>query len=516
MLSKRLAVCIAGLLVAGSVSAQVPNPKDLLIEGEKVVYDHNYANVDATGNVVIAYQGTTLNTSVFKYSLQKKRIKIPGSFTISRDDQEVKAEKFDYNMSTYSGTAENLFSKAGRLTIKGETLTLEKERWILKNAEFTTCDDPNPHYLVRSKTLIVYPQFGFFVAFDNDIKTQVLPFGIWVPTYVYGNSAYSLLGTSTPLPTIGSSPREGAYIKGKIPYFISPQSTGTVDLGYLGASGLMFGATHHQGLSPAELLEVSLHSLGNDGWDGGVRYFLNFSPIEPPTKNAGSDPARMSWMKSLLTKFNTFEQQPLKNLILSMTWGELINDSRVDKKPFAEVAIRQRPIFDTGFFLNLQVKGGLLGESNSSRQYLQKWTLNTETEIERRFALTSTIEGQTSLVHDSRFYDNADTWQRVWLKVGGTWKTVFNPNVWIVKRILKYGSSPFEFERKYAVEDDELGLRFSQVFSGFEIFGESRYALEQRVLVTADMGIGFSQHCWKTFFRWNTLNGQFMLGVEVY
>jgi lipopolysaccharide export system protein LptA len=512
-------------LSAGPVFSQqqasVPlGSQDLLIEGDKVTYDRTYSDVDATGNVVISYQGTTLNAKVFKYSLTKRSVAIPGPFSVSREEQTVEAKNFKYDMNTNEGKADHLFSKIGRLSLKGEELIMEPDRWLLKRAEFTTCDQPTPHYKVQSKTMVIYPQYGFFVAFDNSVHTQFLPFSLWIPTYVYGNSAYSLLGASTPLPVIGSSQREGAFAKLKVPYFLSPRSTGTIDLGILGASGLMFGATHHLGLSQLELLELSLHTLGSDGWDGGVRYFLNLSLLEPvpPTfsSSSPSSSSSMGWMKTFFTKFNTLEQEPIKSMVLSLTWGELINDSRVDKKPYIELGLKKRPFFNTGFFTNVQLNAGVVGESDSRRVYTQKATISFNTEWIRDYPLMPNLSAQSSLVYDGRLYENADSWQRAWLKLGSQWNVFLKPRIWFVKRIGKYGASPFEFERKYAVEDDEIGINIAQRIGDLEASFESRYGLDQRNFVTAEVSLGLVNHCWKNFFKWNTLNGQFVLGIEVY
>lgn len=485
----------------------VPSPSAgcIILEAEHVEFNRVSGNVTATHSVALSYKGVTLNTEILHYNPYLRELEIPGAFSVTRSKINLQAEQLTYRFSLVSGEAYRISASIDRVHIKGEKIIFSAEKIEVREASFTTCDqDPN-HYRIKSKTLYIYPELGFMVAFDNWIQAGVLPFEIWVPTFVYG-STY-LLGAGAPIPQVGTTQREGAYVKTKIGYFVNPYSSGTVDVGYLSQLGVYGGVTHQVVLNELSQLGLSAHAVGSDGFEGGMIYTLG---ISPKTESRGETQLE-TWMH----KFSD-SVLPLSQFTLQYTFGELINDSRVDKTPVLGFAYNKLPVSLLGAETSGKVYMGHFLENSLDHVIQDHWQTNVDSEILKSYELGASWSCGLGLSFLGHWYDTGASWQRVLSRYSLFFHGPLNPEISFTKRILNDGKSPFDFENKYAVSDDEIGCKISQMMGTHALALEANYVIETHIFRNIDVVLGTHFHCWETNLRWNTVNGQLTFGVNLY
>ncbi len=479
------------------------------IQAESIQFDRPSENIHASQNVVITYRGCTLNTQVFSYSAFQKKVDIPDRFQVQKEDYHLDAYRLSYDFGTYGGQTDTLEIVAGRLLLKGEKMVFSQEKITIENAAITTCVDPDPHYVIRSKHVYVYPEFGYLVAVDNWIHTRILPFDVWIPTYIFGNSSYSFLGAST-LPQVGVTAREGTYVKAKWGYFVNPSSTGTVDGGYLSRLGWMYGVSHSFSINRAQHLDLSAHSVGNDGFEGGGRY----SYFIYPSDSQSVPEQDTHGIKPFLGKFS--EAFPVSQFRIGYTWGELINDSRVDKIPLVEFRINPFKYGDTGILLSGNLGWGVYNDRPFDAQSYHSGQWMSEGTVEKYVSVNEFVRVGAKVDFFGHWYDTTATWQRLLSKFLICFEAPLHPEISFTKKLFKEGESPFEFERKYAIESDEIGLKLYQKFWDMKIELESAYVLETAQWRTVDIVWTVPSHCWQTFYRWNLVSGQLSFGIGLY
>lgn len=487
--------------------------KDLSIEGQQVEYDHNFTKIEATGNVVLTYRGSTLNTQVFYYNLGKKKILIPQIFTISHDKNTIEAQNFTYDLAKLRGEANDIQGRIEPWFIYGKKIELTKTKISIYDASFTTCGNTAPHYHMSSKLVEIYPVAGLMVAFDNYINTSYLPFSFWIPTYIYGNTYGPFSIFNTPVPRFGNSNREGSYIKESVPYFLSTEQNGIVEFGILSRLGPTVGVSHRYNQDPSQAWLFSLNYYGSDGLGGGIKYDWFYAPIVTPKPESGS--AKLNWMKDLVSSFST---EPLFSTLrgsVSWMYGTLSEDSRIDRKPYADVWFSDLPVFDTGFNWHNYIGGGYLSENSLSGQVTSSSQGQYLTSVDRFFPITPYFSTWSGFSLDGRFYNQNKYWERIYFNILGQFSTWLNPKIGYAKRLMNIGESPFYFEKHFAVEYDELSGGISEHFGDVEVAFDFRYVVDLRTYSAADLLLGYRMHCWKFLFKSRLLDGFTSFGIEL-
>ncbi len=516
-LASRLYAPIFGIICCaflGQAISAAPLSRDLILEGKEVVYDHNFSKVDATGNVVMVYQGITLNTQILKYSVAKKYVYIPVNFTIKNDSQTLNGSTFTYDMALSSGNARQFDTSLEPWYITGEKIILSKDMMTIIHARLTTCEHHSPDYSIRSDKIRIYTKKGSVVAEGNTLEAGILPFGIWFPPYILDNNKLNPF-FNTPIPNLGATTREGGYAKQKYPYFNSPDSSGDIDFGVMSRLGIYAGVTHRFILDEGNYLTVFSHTLGSDGIDLGAIY--QWKMTYTPSNNAqNTPPDRLGWMKTLLTPFASVDKVQFSELRLSWVYGELAEESRVDKVPYAEFDVMPWALGQTGIHFKHKSRLGYLTEHTFLNNTIKSGLAGLYSDMYKDVTFWNPIPLQVVVAHDGRWYQNS-SWQRVYgilsLQLPQLW---LNPRVDYVKRLYSQGESPFEFEKKFAIEFDELGVSFSNQFGIVSASFDARYLINTGQTVIADLTVGYLFHCWKNFAKIRLLDGQFQLGVEFF
>ncbi len=486
-------------------------PAGLVVEGQEVVYDHDYKNIEATGNVVMTYQGVTLNAQVLKYSVNRKQISIPSAFLMSRKTQTLAAQNFNYDMGRQNGQAYSIRGFLHPWYITGERVHVGPNKIVIHHAGLTTCDSPTPHYQIQSLRIEIYPREGVFAAFDNQLSFSPLP-PVWIPTYIH-RSGKNNGGASAPVPKLGATAREGWFIKQSLPYFFSPTTNGEIEVGELTRLGMMIGITHHYSPTIAHHLTGSAYWYGRDGLGGGLR--LDWAPFLAEESSAPSPSPTFGWMTSFIENNTTVAATSPLDLSFFWLYNELIEDSRVDRRPGMELTLQPLYLGDTGITLSETAETGLLQERDIDYQLTEAYRTVLRTELSRKVSIFSRMDLDISLIHDGRWYDRAPSWQRMHAQFSTAFDTFLHPKLGLAKRLGGSGISPFKFEQRYALEDDEVSLELSDRWGDFSGAIKGRYALNVQRVVSAETTLGYLFHCWRALVTWQPVNGQLSFGMEL-
>jgi hypothetical protein len=466
-------------------------PDDVSVSGENIMYNHQRQCVLATDNVTLRYKDISATANEMTFDIQNQSVSFPQSVDIGDDRTRLTVERFNYNFKTLEGRADALHGKMERLYIRTNDIDFTKTRIYMKDAQFTTCSLPEPHYLLTAKKLYLYPQFGFFVAANNWFTNQLIPAPVWVPIFVYGSHKYSILATV--LPIFGANQREGFFIKHKFGYFINEKSNGTFDIGTSDNLGPMVGFNHNYIVSDQTIINTQLHTTHKEGFEGALTYFYTL-------KHRLKDPSDTSDSGSWLNPFtngrksqNTYGQFYFKTGI-----NELVFDSRVDVAP--EIAFAKTPFFMPHLKSTAQYETRISNVFEDTHDNIQHrdFVGYFSGLIRRPWVLSQKFNIDTSLAGIGYFYGKNEPWQRVFGVADFRYRLpILNPVLSYRKVFYNSGESQFDFHRIYALERDEVGLILRQRIGQIEARYEANYFLEgDGGARSKELRLTYFMHCW--------------------
>lgn len=490
------------------IIAVFPNVANTIkVEGESVHYYNKTQKISASGNVVIQYKGYHITAPEVYYDNGTKIIQFPQNLEVMGTDYHITANNVEFNLNSVVGTSKYLQSRIGKLHIKSTKTSIKDGRIDLKNATLTTCDlNKEPHYHLESRRLFLFPQFGFLVAYDNWLKSSFLPFDIWVPTFVYGNQKYSLV--KSPLPHFGSNEREGFFVKHGFGYFIDETSHGSIDIGNTEKQGLWLGFTHNQMLDQQNMLRVSSHLLGDEAVEGGITWFHELRNVDPQESTENN---------SLNGLFDRGILSSNGRIISTVHFRELIIDSWVDKIPKLTLEIDP-------FYLDEDKQLDVRYMASIGR--IREYTINDETRLHNQAQLYWTLrkkwdfpffDPKSQLTHFGYWYSDVEPWQRV---VGDLSinidLSILKPKITYRKVVIKDGSSPFDFQRIYAIEEDEIEINASKRLWNWEAGIVAAYETKGWDPRIANISLTYHFHCWGITFNYETVREQFGFGFQLF
>lgn len=189
---------------------------------------------DASGKVLLLYDSAQINygdielkANYIEIDMGKKELWGKGSTDslgnttgkphFTQGEQSFDALEIGYNFETKMGLIKEAFTSQGEIYLHAEVAKKDSNEMIyVKNAKFTTCTDPHPHFyiqtsrgkLVKDKVVVTGPAI-FKIA---DIPTPImLPFGYFPNTK--GQTSGLIL------PTYGEISPYGFFLKGLGYYF---------------------------------------------------------------------------------------------------------------------------------------------------------------------------------------------------------------------------------------------------------------------------------------------------------
>ncbi|MCP4051196.1 MAG: LPS-assembly protein LptD [bacterium] len=489
--------------------------KDIYIYGNTLEYDKNAGNITVSGNVKIVYSGYNILSSYALFDIESKVLEFPYKFNIIRASQNISADRMVYDFSKYKGTAHKLYAEMEEMTIKGDKVSFETDKITIEGADFTSCNLRDPHYLIKAREIHLYPAWGFFVSFDNIMQTHLLPFSPWLPTYIHGSTTYSMLGSSTPVPELGSNHREGGYIKQKYGYFLNEKSTGTLDFGYTQNLGLFAGFSHGYVVDEKSYINLRIHYLERDDFEGGLEYNYEIIEEEHDTSEKETD------IEGFFSKFSIRQDLPSTKIKVLLQHREIIHDSRVSYRPFTGISVSQFDLLQTGWITSGEISAAKILEEAVARdgtlvREIESGKASLYGKFGKKFNLQQKLDLDTDLYFFGDWYGNNDKWQRMFISAKMSWETpVLRPCISYTKKLYNNGKTPFEFERIYALQHDEIGIELLQDFGDLEAALVMNYEIEQKNFRNLNAVLYFDMHCMRLSLIWETIRGQFSFGFEI-
>lgn len=168
--------------------AEEAGKSPIVVNGDQVEFLPNEQKVVGSGNITIDYEDIHLTCNKIVVYNDTKDVDAGGDVVLKMPTGELKGERVKYNFSTKKGTVLNAKAVSGQWFGYGEEIDiLSKDSYKVINGYITSCDLPNPHYKISSKSVTIYSDNR--VTADNVIiKAGNVPIG-YLPKYHYSLKA---------------------------------------------------------------------------------------------------------------------------------------------------------------------------------------------------------------------------------------------------------------------------------------------------------------------------------------
>ena len=224
------------LLVSDSDSV-VAKPQDTIVLPEsnksalesKVIYTANDSirfdieqqKAYLFGNAEVIYESTILKAGyieldmgeniVFAKSLKDSAGKEIGKPIFNDDGQEFSTETITYNFETKKGLITKVITKEGEGYIHSDTAKkFEDNMLFIKNGAYTTCDNQNPHFVIKSPKIKIIPDDKIITG-PAYLSIANIPTPLAVPFGLFPNKKGRASGVL--IPTYGESRIAGFFLK---------------------------------------------------------------------------------------------------------------------------------------------------------------------------------------------------------------------------------------------------------------------------------------------------------------
>ena len=486
-----------GVFAEPTPNAQIPT---LSLEAESVEFAQNNGEIHASGDVVVTYGSQSLLAPEMILSPPFTQVVFPKGFSTSFVGADVSANTMSLNYSTYLGKAAGLSARIERSQVSGEVIEITPDVVDIWGATFTTCTESNPHYLVKSGHLRFFPLLGVIVAFDDVLSLYGIPV-FYFPTYVFASRQYSILGSSSPIPDIGSNAIEGVYLKERLGYFLDRQSVGSLGFGYMGTGGFFVGLQNTTSFLSHSSVQIRFQVLEKLPYEGGFRYDYQLEERKPPTAAVNlEDIVNVDWSTLDIDKFS-----------LELTEREIVNNTRVSFLPMLSFGLTKLPVpFLQGSLTQSISIGSVLEENPTSSVNSGRALFNTV--IQKDFLPSQNLTG--SLRYFGSWYEHIQTWQRAFLEIGSKIR-VGNIAVGAGHSYILFncrnGPSPFDLPNQLV--SNEVFSTLTADFEMMSILLANHYDLDFGRFRTFDVGIRWNIHCWYALLSWHAQQGAISLSA---
>ncbi|MBN1872352.1 MAG: LPS-assembly protein LptD [Candidatus Omnitrophica bacterium] len=233
------------LVAAASAEGEDIDTKTLpiVVNGDKVQYDHANKIVTGTGNVSINYKDIRITCDKITVNLDAKEGLAEGNVTLYQQDNVFSAENVVYNFENKTGELIN-----GEMKMPpwyGNAESIEKvadQEFDLNKSYITTCDYEKPHYRIEARTIKIY--LGDRVTAWNvlfyvgDMPIMYIPY--------YNHPLKDNLPQVNLVP--GHNDEWGAYLLSSWRYYFHPDSKGHVHVDWRSKRGFAEGLDYKYGM----------------------------------------------------------------------------------------------------------------------------------------------------------------------------------------------------------------------------------------------------------------------------
>lgn len=214
----------------------------IVVNGDHVEYLQDQKKVIGTGNISITYKDIVLTCEKVTVDLETHDAQAIGNVKITQKDAYFLGEKINYNFDTRAAAVDYGYLNAKPFYGRAESLGKEanKDEYVLKNGNVTTCDLDLPHYRIQAKQLKIYP--GDKVVANNIVfYIGNLPV-MYIPYYVQPLTEEKK-SHITLLP--GRSSDWGYYALTSYRYYLNDKFKGDILVDYRSKKGLAAGVNQY-------------------------------------------------------------------------------------------------------------------------------------------------------------------------------------------------------------------------------------------------------------------------------
>jgi LPS-assembly protein len=223
------------ILTVSAVRAQFGSFGDVPIEinSEETRFEGGLAIADR--DVVIRYGGVTIYCDYAQYNPDTRDVLVQGNVRIFREGQQFTGERGIYNLETKVLRAADFRGEFVPFFFGGDTLSsMNGSGYLVKGGIFTTSDSSKPDYVIKARTVRIYPKDR--IIFQNARlyvgKTPVF----WFP-YLYQSLNREQSFTITP----GYTNLWGAYLLGQYTFPLAENMSGKLRVDLMSDRGVGLG-----------------------------------------------------------------------------------------------------------------------------------------------------------------------------------------------------------------------------------------------------------------------------------
>ena len=483
------------LILSLPIAAQ---EKDLVINGEKVSYEKEKNRVVAEGSVELVYRDVSVYGGRVVYNTSAETVQADKGFVLNYEGLSIEGGTLDYDIKEKGGKAAGVKFVYKGIELKGQRIEFGTERFDLREASFTTCDLPEPHYRVTAGEIILYPKYGWLVAYWGWFWLGRFPV-VPMPTYIYDMYAEEKDRKNIPpFPEIGSNDEDGVYINERLAWHVRRELSGTYSINYASKKGAGGGAEADYIVSDDSRGNVRGYGNVTDGLWGGVTHRLYF----------GKEIREETPFPFLIAP--RFRQDELE---MTLSHRERINYQRVSCYPNLELRRRKGEILRKEARYDLELMAGKVEEEKNVSLGRGGGYLSFYWD----FPEVAVGDITPSLSLDARYYSNGGRW----VKSGGgiDLRKSFAENLTLGLGYMHYfsvdGMSPFNFEMYRFNPSDRLTSALFFVLGETGIGISTSYFVDSWQPEDIDYSLFFRMHCYNLIVKYRSIRREFELGFSL-
>ncbi|MFH1826307.1 MAG: hypothetical protein ABH823_03325 [bacterium] len=494
----RLIVCLSVLCLFSTIC--YGQGKDLVINGENVTYDQSRHLVEGRGSVEVIYKGVTVHAQHVIYQTEDEQVQADGGFDLRYNGILVSGETLNYNVVSREGRATDFSFAFDGVKTTGREIILGSEKFILKNATFTSCDLPGAHYQVTASEITLYPEYGWLVAYWGWFKINGVPL-VPVPTYIYDINASSRGEKNLPpFPEVGSNDEDGVYINQRLAWSLRREFSGTYSLSYAEKKGFGGGARADYIFRENNRGNFRMYGNAVDGPVGGLTHFLYFG--QPVADQPDNQLHLFSPVANRNVEFET-----------NLAYRERINYEKVSYLPNLVLRLSKGKFFWDQAKHDVELGWGDISEFATlrTRRAYGKVKLSWD------FPEITLGDITPNLEVDARFYGQGGKWEKT--AFGLELAKEISPSTSLGLGYLHYfsivGQSPFNFEMYRFNPADRLQSNILTMVgeTGFGL-GTS-YFLDTWQPEDIDYSVLLRRHCYDLELKYRSMRREFQIGVSL-
>ncbi len=503
MISRSFRFILIGVVLFFSSYAYSQIPDDIEIEGDEIFYTKNNQVLNVKGNVKLIYETYQVEAEEFYYDMEDDIVRFPKAFVFKQEAESIKGQDMFYDGKKRRGYAKNIDANFYGVTVRGQALNIEKDKFVLENTFCSSCKEAKGYH-VRSKSIEMYYILGILIAKNSKISLDFFPFQLPIPFFIYGDSKLGVMEETNIFPELGSNKPEGTYVKQRFSYILNPNLAGSIQLASTYELGSFLGGNTRYFINENFVLNTSyFYGFLENNFRGKIHFSYLFPQVLATSNGLFS---------SLASSFKQSNHMGAK-IDLLYQYKLLENDEFVNYSPLFKLKVDKFTFFNL-FDYDLDMSAGIVGELQQDR-FLEMGRLKYKANLIYTRPITSSFSLEANNFLDFTLYGNNTNWRRGFQSVGVVKKGFLNPKLSFNKRLFNNGQSPFNHEQNYAIVSDELGFSFSQKLKSFHLHNSNFYSIENKQFRNSTWEIDMIFDCWKIGLGWKSANEQFYFRFEL-